>query len=270
MNKLINTKAGKIAVTDTVAGEQCILFIHGNSCSKTVFEKQFESDLTKQYRLVALDLPGHGDSENAINPTQDYTIPAYAKLVSEIVEQMQLSSLILVGWSLGGHIAIEAAAQGLGARALVISGTPPIGPGLEHMNEAFNMENLGNTSKPEFDENDVQDFANSVMGGPKLVTSELKQAVARADGVSRQIMLQAAADPNSGHNQRQFIESWQKPIAVFQGIDDPFIQSAYFNSLNWNNLWRNKIDFFENTGHAPFWQESRKYNDLLSCFVGNL
>ncbi|RLA00888.1 MAG: alpha/beta hydrolase, partial [Gammaproteobacteria bacterium] len=70
MNKLIETKVGKIAITESGSGETCLLFIHGNSSSKSVFSKQLSSDLAKKYRLIALDLPGHGDSDNALNPQQ--------------------------------------------------------------------------------------------------------------------------------------------------------------------------------------------------------
>ena len=73
---------------------------------------------------------------------------------------------MLVGWSLGGHIAIEAAAQGLPLAGIVISGTPPVGPGLEHMGDAFiPSESMGLTGKPDFTDEEVVAFANEGMGG---------------------------------------------------------------------------------------------------------
>ena len=267
MTKFIETSVGKIAITEAGDGPVSVLFVHGNSSSKAVFSKQLNSTLAGKYHLVAMDLPGHGDSDNANNPQQDYTISSYAKLVCEVVEKLKLSSVVLVGWSLGGHIVIEAVAQGLDAKAMVISGTPPVGPGFDHMAEAFHMENMGDTSKAEFDEDDINNFANATIGGAGLVTDELRQAVARTDGISRQIMLGASADPSSGSDQKDFVESWNNPIAVLQGADDVFVQSSYLEGLNWNNLWRGNVQFFENTGHAPFWQDAEKYNELLTSFL---
>ena len=39
-----------------------LLFIHGFSQSYAVFKRQFESDLAKDFRIVAFDLRGHGCS----------------------------------------------------------------------------------------------------------------------------------------------------------------------------------------------------------------
>jgi len=267
MNKMIETSVGKIAISESGSGSTSVLFVHGNSSSKAVFSKQLNSSLAEKYHLLAIDLPGHGNSDNANNPQQDYTISSYAKLVCEVVEKLKLSSLVIVGWSLGGHIAIEAVAQGLDAKAMILSGTPPVGPGFDHMAEAFHMENMGDTSKAEFDEDDINNFADATIGGAEFVTEELRQAVARTDGISRQIMLGASADPASGSDQKEFVESWNNPIAVLQGADDVFVQSRYLEGLNWKNLWRGKVQFFENTGHAPFWQNAEQYNELLNSFL---
>jgi len=270
MNTIMDSSVGKIAITDIGVGEITMLFIHGNSSSKIVFDKQLQSQLTERHRLVAIDLPGHGDSANANNPESDYTIAGYAKLLTEVTQHLELTNVVLVGWSLGGHIAIEAVAQGLPAIGMVLSGTPPVGPGFELMAEAFNMAAMGNTSKADFSEQDVNDFANATIGGATLVTEELRQAVARTDGISREIMLQTSADPNSAHDQRQLVEQWQHPIAVFQGADDVFIQSQYLDGLNWKNLWHGKVQYFDNCGHAPFWQDSEQFNDLLQDFLQDL
>lgn len=273
MNFLIETSVGKIAISDTgdiKKNKKCILFIHGNSSSKVVFNKQLTSPLLSEYRLIALDLPGHGDSSNANNPETDYTISSYAKLICELAGKFELSSIIVVGWSLGGHIAIEAIAQGLDAKAMVISGTPPVGPGLEHMTDAFKVENLEDAGKLHFNEGEVTRFASATMGGESLVTNDIRQAVARCDGFTRKIMIEASAVPDSGANQRNFVEQWNNPIAVLQGEDDVFVQSDYLKTIHWKNLWRGKVQFFENVGHAPFWQDADKFNQLLSEFVHEL
>jgi len=45
------------------------------------FTRQWGSPLAERYRLLALDLPGHGSSEPARDPCTGYTLPAYAALV---------------------------------------------------------------------------------------------------------------------------------------------------------------------------------------------
>ena len=83
-----------------------VLLIHGNSASGEVFKKQFQSALGKKYRLIAPDLPGHGDSDVAVD-TETYSFPGYARVLAELINTLGLKKVTVVGWSLGGHIALE-------------------------------------------------------------------------------------------------------------------------------------------------------------------
>ena len=269
--QFLETSSGKVAFIEKGEGPVTILFIHGNSASKSIFNKQFESSLADRYHLVAFDLPGHGESDNAKDPQNTYTISAYAKLVGELANTLQPKSLVLAGWSLGGHIAIEAAAQGLPLAGIVISGTPPVGPGVEHMGEAFiPSESMGLTGKPDFTDEEVVAFANEGMGGAEFVNDGILKAVARTDGIARQTMLVDWSTPGAGHEHRPFVAQWLQPIAVLQGQQDAFVSGDYLQSLKWNNLWRGEIQFFEGIGHAPFWQDPEQFNDLLDRFLEDL
>lgn len=271
MDKFIETSRGQVALTISGAGSTNLLFIHGNSASKSVFKNQVDSDLAKSYRMVSIDLLGHGDSANSTNSHSDYTVKSYANLVCEVVKMMELSSVVIVGWSLGGHIAIEAVAQGLDATGMVITGTPPVGPGVEHMRDAFKTtETMGLTGKQVFTETDVKNYAAAIMGGEKYVSNEILTTVSRTDGISRPIMLENFTSDRTLHDQRKLVESWDNPIAVFHGEEDTFVQTKYLNSLSWNNLWRQKIHLFKNAGHAPFWEMPENFNRLLSEFLNEL
>ena len=271
MTKFLETRFGKVALADSGEGAASILFIHGNSTSKCVFTRQFESSLSECYRLVAFDLPGHGESDNAENPLDVYTIRSYAQLVGDLAETLKLQPLVLVGWSLGGHVAIEVAAQGLSVVGIVLSGTPPVGPGIEHMAKAFKpSETMELTGKSSFEGQDAAEYARAVMGSTNDVTKEILQAVARTDGIARQVMLEDWSRPEAGHNQREFVREWQNPIAVLQGEQDAFVSAEYLRTLNWNNLWHNQIDFIKGIGHAPFWQDAPQFNRLLVSFLKDI
>jgi len=269
--QFLETSFGKLAFIEKGEGAATILFIHGNSASKSIFSKQFESRLADRYHLVAFDLPGHGESDNAKEPQNTYTIQSYAKLVGELANTLQLEPLVLVGWSLGGHIAIEAAAQGLPLAGIVISGTPPVGPGVEHMGEAFiPSESMGLTGKPDFTDEEVVAFANEGMGGAEFVNDGILKAVARTDGIARQTMLTDWSTAGAGHEHRPFVAQWPQPIAVLQGEEDAFVSGDYLRSLEWKNLWRGEIQFFAGIGHAPFWQAPEQFNELLEDFLEDL
>jgi pimeloyl-ACP methyl ester carboxylesterase len=58
----LSTSHGPIMVEEAGDGDLPVLLIHGNSLSREVFRKQLGGALSRKYRLVAFDLPGHGES----------------------------------------------------------------------------------------------------------------------------------------------------------------------------------------------------------------
>ena len=109
-------------------GDLPVLLIHGNSLSREVFRMQLGGALSAKYRLVALDLPGHGNSGNALNPSRTYTRPGLADAVIEVLGLLGLGEVVVVGWSLGGHIALQMASQfsGIPASGQINAGSSKI------------------------------------------------------------------------------------------------------------------------------------------------
>jgi non-heme chloroperoxidase len=81
-----------------------VLFLHGWSQSHLCWDKQYESPLREEFRIVACDLRGHGMSEapTAPEPYTDATL--WADDVAAIIEQLRLDRPVLVGWSYGAFV----------------------------------------------------------------------------------------------------------------------------------------------------------------------
>jgi len=106
----VETSQGKIAIWDTKPQSESqtptVIFIHGHCTNKEFFSQQLTSPLFAKYRLIALDLPGYGKSNLPADPQKVYTFPGFADSVSEVINVMKLEDVIVIGWSLGGHVAI--------------------------------------------------------------------------------------------------------------------------------------------------------------------
>jgi len=98
-------------------GEPVIVFIHCWTCNHTFWDAQIDY-FSKQYQVVWLDLAGHGESGSR---RQRYTMQAFGQDVAAAVNQVGAHKVILVGHSMGGPVAVEAAKQ-LGDRAIGIVG----------------------------------------------------------------------------------------------------------------------------------------------------
>ena len=101
----IVTSHGSLAVEESGQGSIPILVIHGNSSCRGVFRHQLQGRLAENHRLIAFDLPDHGQLGNAPDPTRNYTLPALADAAVELLEKLGVTEAIVFGWSLGGHIA---------------------------------------------------------------------------------------------------------------------------------------------------------------------
>src|SRR5215475_14425783 len=74
-----------------------ILFIHGFSQCWLAWSKQLHSDLANDYRLVAMDLRGHGLSEKPRDSYADSKL--WADDVHAAITNLDLDHPILCGWS---------------------------------------------------------------------------------------------------------------------------------------------------------------------------
>lgn len=86
------------------AGEP-VLFIHGLGSSADDWEMQAPF-FSKQFRTIAFDLRGHGQSQKPKGP---YSMSLFAKDAAELIKSLGVGSVHTVGISLGGMIAFQLA-----------------------------------------------------------------------------------------------------------------------------------------------------------------
>jgi pimeloyl-ACP methyl ester carboxylesterase len=87
------------------AGDPALVFIHGGLADRTFWEGQLR-EFASHHRVVALDLPGHGES--GFN-REKWGIPEFGADVKAVIEAEKLKNVIIFGNSLGGPVAMEAA-----------------------------------------------------------------------------------------------------------------------------------------------------------------
>lgn len=109
----MEAKTAKIASADGLPivyqvqgkGDISLVFVHCWSCDKSFWQSQVP-EFARNYQVVTLDLGGHGDSGQG---RKEWSLEAFGLDVAAVVNQLKLKKVILIGHSMGGPIAIEAA-----------------------------------------------------------------------------------------------------------------------------------------------------------------
>lgn len=94
-----------IAYIDVGSGNKTIVLVHGLA-SNAGFWRYVIPELSKNYRVIAIDLPGYGKSQKGAYP---YNMSFFAEQVKRLVDELKLHKIIYVGHSMGGQIGITLA-----------------------------------------------------------------------------------------------------------------------------------------------------------------
>jgi pimeloyl-ACP methyl ester carboxylesterase len=98
-------------------GEPALVFIHGWSCDTNYWREQVPA-FKQRYTVVTVDLAGHGGTDSN---RSEWTIEKFGQDVATALSAVPNQQLILVGHSMGGPVAIEAARK-VGKRVIGIIG----------------------------------------------------------------------------------------------------------------------------------------------------
>jgi pimeloyl-ACP methyl ester carboxylesterase len=99
-------REGGIAFTIAGSGEPLVL-VHGLGGTRRTWDHLL-GDLATTHTVIALDLPGHGESDP---PAGDYSLGALAASLRDLLVMLGLPSATIIGHSLGGGVALQFAYQ---------------------------------------------------------------------------------------------------------------------------------------------------------------
>lgn len=268
-HKEIQINGRRIAYYESAGKGPAVVLIHGNSSSGLCFKRQLESPLAEKYRLIAIDLPGHGRSDNAADPEKRYSIPGYAETLISFIEQLSLKRAVFAGWSLGGHVILEAADR-LPATGLMIFGTPPVSS-IEQFQEAcFPIPELICAFKPDLTEAEATAWsARFFSPGEKYLPEIIISDIMRTDGKARECLC-ASSVKGAFKDEIGVMTGLSIPVAVIHGEMEQMINYAYLKKLAIPTLWRGDIQIIPGAGHMPQWEQPERFNSLLDEFIADV
>ena len=106
MYQKIDFKNKQIHYRDEGKGK-CIVLLHGFPESLQIWDN-FVTELQKDYRVICVDLPGHGESDCI---DEVHTMELLAEAVNNVLIKLGIEKCLMTGHSMGGYVTLEFAKQ---------------------------------------------------------------------------------------------------------------------------------------------------------------
>ena len=244
-------------------GADAIVLVHGWGMSCRLWDYSLQALCSSGFRVVLIDHRGCGQSSKDFD---DMGINAIAGDVVALVESLGLERAILNGWSLGGAVVVEAAYR-LGescAGVVLTCGASPT-----------------YLQKPDFPFGGTEDALTetlSAMSADRInFLAALAQGVCATEITQEQIhwmwrvftesspMAAQALGELGPLDQREMMTKLSLPILSFVGAHDAIVDPEICRKVKDFSPSAQIIEM-SNSGHAPFIDETAKYNDELSKF----
>lgn len=241
-----------------------ILFLHGNSLSKECFSAFFQSESYEDYHLVAMDLPGHGESSKNIEPSKNYTIENILKTINVFISELGLKNVTFVGHSLGGHLAIEY--DGLypnQLKGLVTVGTPPLALPPE-MDRAFKSNPILNC----LFQNEITLEQKTILANEisKSATDKVAQSIEKSDGLFRKSIGGEIMNGNYT-DEIKILANTNIPYLLIMGEKDAFCHPEYINNPSFNGTSKRQTRIISNASHSPMMDNFSSFSTVLLEFL---
>jgi pimeloyl-ACP methyl ester carboxylesterase len=264
----------RISIVEAGKGPVVVL-VHGVAGSRHTWDAVIPR-LAERFRVVALDLPGHGESEK---PRGDYSLGAYATVIRDLLELLGYQRATVVGHSLGGGIAMQFAYQfpdrcerlvlvssgGLGRevtlllRAATLPGAEWVLPVIAHrrIRDAFVA---------------VGRYVSWLPVRPSPALREVGRAYSSlADAGARGAFVHTLRGVMDLQGQR--ISAMNRihlaallPTLLIWGARDPFIPVSHAIEAH-RRIPNGRLEIFERSSHFPQAEEPQRFTRVLTDFI---
>ncbi len=243
-----------------------VVLLHGYMEALDAWD-EFASELSKEFRVIAIDLLGHGKTGNI---STVHTMKIMAQAVEEVIKHLGIEKFVLIGHSMGGYVALEYLAEypeKLGGLILFHS-TPLADDEARKKSRDQAIEQIKAGKKVSLAKEHIQKTFS-----PKNYDKFVKEIgflkIIAINHTSNEGIIAAL----EGMKQRQdHLETMRKyakkiPMMLILGKDDAFIPADLPQKID---LPREiEIVYLENSGHQGYIEEKEKSLETVKHFVKN-
>ncbi|MFE7420263.1 alpha/beta fold hydrolase [Rhodococcus sp. NPDC057529] len=251
-------------VVESHGGSTPLVCLHGVGSRADRFIPAIPGLVARGFKVYAIDFPGHGfaDKDSRI----DYRPRGFAEFIAGVLDELELSDVIIAGTSLGGHVGARMACD----RPDLVAGLVLIGTmGIASLNESDMVppENVANGS-----ESAIRSKLGFLVSDPEKVTDSWVREESKINSSTgaHQALLAAAGYVNFEANadiqgERLAAERPNLPIQIVWGTEDRWTPLEMGRRAK-EVLPNAQFVEMEGCGHAPYFESPVEFANILSHF----
>ncbi|HSW53506.1 MAG TPA: alpha/beta hydrolase [Ignavibacteriaceae bacterium] len=258
----------RLHITDAGEGRPIVL-IHGWPLSDEMYEYQYNELINKNFRVIGITLRGFGKSDK---PYGDYNYDLHASDIKKVLDRLKIEDAVLVGFSMGGAIAIRFVSNYDGAhvsKLALVAAAAPIWT--QRKDFKYNLPKsavddlikLNYKDRPKLLSDFAKIFSATETSLSKGIGSWLNGICLSASSYATAQCLIALRDTDL----RSDLVKILIPTVIMHGKKDKICSFDLAEQMN-EGIAHSQIIAFENSGHSLFLEETKKFNAELIKFAG--
>ncbi len=267
----------RIAYIDEGSGDQTLLLVHGLASNAGFWRYNIEA-LSREYRVIALDLPGYGKSQKGDYP---YGMHFWAETISGFIDELGLENVVYAGHSMGGQIGITLSVEFPDSiDELVLAapaGVESFSPGsADWLAGVFTMEGVKRTPEPQIRSNLSINFYRWDNEWEWMVEERVRMAKAREmDEFAYTVVnsVSAMLDEPTTHR----LHHVAHPTLIVYGRYDGLIPNRYLNPGFPSDVFKKAHEAIpnstlveiDNAGHMLMIEKPEAFNTAISSFLNS-
>ncbi|MFL5662010.1 MAG: alpha/beta fold hydrolase [Ktedonobacteraceae bacterium] len=266
--KIASTNDIKINVQDIGSGKP-VVFLHGWPVNSNMFEYQYNELPKHGYRCIGIDLRGYGESDK---PWEGYNYDTLSDDVRAVIEALNLHDVTLLGFSMGGAIAIHYMSRHQGARVSRLALMGAAAPAFTQREDfPYGLPKSGVDSliagtyadRPAM----LKAFSQNFFYAPDKLSPEFQiWNLSLGLAASSHATIQCAIELRDADLRRD-LASINVPTAILHGINDKVCLFDLARAMH-EGIEGSELIAFENAGHGFYYEQRDKVNAELLRFLG--
>ncbi|NOZ45886.1 MAG: alpha/beta hydrolase [Chlorobi bacterium] len=257
---MMNFRDNLIRYKDSGSGNVIVL-LHGYLESLNVWD-DFALSLVEKYRVIRIDLPGHGKSGCI---SEIHSMDLMADVVQAVLQQCGVNKCFLIGHSMGGYVTLsflEMYPHLLSGFCLLHSS--PFADSIEKKKNREREIELVKAGKANiiYNEHVPKTFAPENVG---FFKKEIEKGIEIAKKTPPEGIIAALNGMKTRLDKTAVLKSTSLPFLYFIGLKDNFISSDILSRINLPQ--KNYIVLLEKSGHMGFIEEKERCLQEIESFI---